>query len=253
MEPIDNHVNVTEWGQGPRVVLVHGGTPGGGQFAFNAQRELEQRWHLVVPDRPGHGQSPRQGREDFERDAELLAPLLDDRAHLVGHSYGAIVALYIAARHPRAVASLTLIEPPAFWFGAGNPAVDAMARTNRELFETPSADRAHTVRTFFALVGIDIQFPDPFPVPLLAIADDFANIRGPYEGHIDAAELITGGYPIQVLTSGRIAGFEGIAEAIAKQTGGDHLVVPGTDHSVQNAGEKVNPILEQLWSAADLT
>ena len=26
METIDNHVNVTEWGQGPRVVLVHGGT-----------------------------------------------------------------------------------------------------------------------------------------------------------------------------------------------------------------------------------
>lgn len=34
--------------------------------------------------------------------------------HLVGHSYGGGVALYIAARHPERIASLTLYEPSAF-------------------------------------------------------------------------------------------------------------------------------------------
>jgi pimeloyl-ACP methyl ester carboxylesterase len=248
-------IHVTEWGHGKRVMLVHGGTPGGGAVAFGAQKELEGRWRLVLPDRPGHGQSRRQGREDFERDAVLLTPLLGDGAHLVGHSYGGIVALCMAVASPEAVHSLTLIEPPAFCFGAGDPVVDEMARLNREFFENPPADPVAMMRMFFGLVGIDMQLPDPVPEPFLpiaqAFADDFSNIRGPDEAQIDAHALTVGGYPIQVLTSGRIAGFEGIAEAIAAQTGGRHVIVPGTDHAVQNAGEPVNRLLETFWVAAD--
>jgi pimeloyl-ACP methyl ester carboxylesterase len=255
MQP-DSSVHVTEWGQGARVVLVHGGTPGGGSVGFAPQKALEPRWHLVVPDRPGHGQSPREGREDFERDAKLLGPLLTDRAHLVGASYGGVVALYMAARRPEAVCSLTLIEPPAFWFGAGIAAVDEMARANRDLFDNPPADPVQMANTFFSLVGINMQFPDPAPEPVVAIAQafaaDLADIRGPDEGHIDAADLTRGGYPIQVLTSGRIAGFEGIADAMVEQTGAAHIVVPDTDHTMQSAGETVNRLLEQFWSAADL-
>jgi pimeloyl-ACP methyl ester carboxylesterase len=245
-----NQAHVTEWGDGPRSVLVHGGTPGGGQFAFHAQQELAKYWHLVLPDRPGHGETSRQGREDFERDAELLAPLLDDQSHLVGHSYGGVVALYMAVMRPEAVASLTLIEPPAFCFAAGNPAADEMARANRELFENPPADTAELMRTFFRLVGIDIQIPDPPPAGMLDFAPDFSDIRGPDEAVLNAADLTAGGYPILVMTSGRIAGFEAIAEAIAEQTDSAHLVIPNTDHLVQNAGRSVNRLLDILWSSA---
>jgi pimeloyl-ACP methyl ester carboxylesterase len=251
----DQHdLHVTEWGKGDRVVLVHGGTPGGGSMAFDAQRELEEDWHLVLPDRPGHGQSPRQGREDFERDANLLGPLLSVRSHLVGHSYGGVVALCMAQRSPEAVRSLTLIEPPAFCFAMGDPAVAAMAKANRELFEHPPENPVDMMRTFFSLVGIDMQIPDPAPEPFLPIAEAFArdlgDIRGPDEARIDVDALKAGGFPVQILTSGRIRGFEGIADAIAEQTGGHHIVVSGTDHTVQNAGDRVNPLLERFWSAA---
>jgi pimeloyl-ACP methyl ester carboxylesterase len=251
----DAGVHVTEWGNGPTAVLVHGGTPGGGAMAFAAQQELAARWHLVLPDRPGHGQSPRQGREDFERDAALLAPLLDGGAHLVGHSYGAMVALYMAVAQPESVRSLTLIEAPAYCFAVGDPAVDDMARANREFFEHPPADPVEMMRTFFAMVGIDMDLPDPVPDGFLpiaqAFADDFRDIRGPDEAQIDARDLVAGAYPIQILTSGRTAGFEGIARALAEQTAGTHIVVPGTDHTVQNAGEPVNQLLETFWRAAD--
>jgi len=250
----DTQLHVTEWGKGQRVVLVHGGTPGGGAVSFAAQKELEQRWHLVLPDRPGHGLSPRQGREDFERDAELLIPLLaEDQSHLVGHSYGAVVALCMAVRLPHAVRSLTLIEPPAFCFALENPAVAEMARANRELFENPPLDPADLLQTFFNLVGINIQVPKPLPAPLLNIANDLTDIRGPDEAKIAAADLTAGGYPICVLTSGNIAGFEGIAEAIGKKTGAEHIVVPGADHAVQNQGELVNRLLEQFWSNSEGT
>jgi pimeloyl-ACP methyl ester carboxylesterase len=245
-----------EWGDrgNPRVVLVHGGTPQGGAVAFAAQQELEKRWHLVLPDRPAHGETPREGREDFERDAALLAPLLDDASHLVGHSYGGVVALYMAVSRPTAVRSLTLIEPPAFCFAPDDLAVVEMARANRELFEQPPDDPVVMVNTFFGLVGIDMQLPDSAPTELAqAIAQTLMDIRGPDEAQIDADALSAGGYPIQVLTSGRTAGFEGIAEKIAEQTGGRHIVVPDTDHTVQNAGTPVNQLLESFWTTAGET
>jgi pimeloyl-ACP methyl ester carboxylesterase len=249
-----SQLHVTEWGTGPRVVLIHGGTPGGGAMAFVAQRELEARWQLVLPDRPGHGQSLRQGREDFERDATLLAPLLNEGSHLVGHSYGGMVALCMAVADPGAICSLTLIEPPAYSFGLGNPAVDDMARVNRDLFENPPADPMEMMQLFFGHVGIDMELPDPVPEAFLpiaqAFADDFGNIRAPDEAHFEASSIAAGGYPILVLTSGRIAGFEAIAGAIAAQTGAEHVTVPGTDHAVQNAGDRVNPLLEKFWIAA---
>jgi pimeloyl-ACP methyl ester carboxylesterase len=252
----EHEIHVTEVGHGPRVVLVHGGDPGGGESAFDAQRELESRWTLVMPDRPGHGRTPRDGREDFERDANLLAPLLADQpAHLVGHSYGGIVALYMAARRPHSVRSLVLIEPPAFWFAPDDLSVADMARNNRELFENPPDDPVEMISRFFALVGMNFPLPDdlpmPRPQPFVDIAKVLGDIRGPDEGNIPAGSLTAGGYPILVLTSGRISGFEGIAAAIATQTGGEHVVVRGTDHVVQRNGAVVNPLLERFWSNAE--
>ena len=204
-------VHVTRWGSGPPVVLVHGGTPQGGAVAFAAQEPLAQRWTLLLPDRPGHGGTPAAGREDFERDADLLLPLLDPAgAHLVGHSYGAVVALVMAARRPEAVRSLIVIEPPAFCFARDTPVVAAMAKENRRLFEDPPDDPAVLLKDFFALTGIPAptQLPDPLPPPLARVAASFGDIRGPYEAEIDAAPLRDAGFPMLVLTSGRVPGFD---------------------------------------------
>jgi len=246
-------IHVTEWGtDGPTVVLVHGGTPGGGVMSFAHQEALSARWHLILPDRPGHGQTPARGAGDFERDAHLLSPLLDQRAYLVGHSYGGLVALYLAAAHPDTAASLTLIEPPAFCFATGDPEADEMARELRRNAEDPDDDPAVVMRTFFSLVGLGVELPDPLPDAFLPIAEQFkadiTTMRSPDEANVTADELIKGGYPILLLTSGNIAGFEHVAAAIARQTGGTHVVVPGTVHAVQDDGEQVNPLLEELWS-----
>jgi len=55
----------------------------------------------------------------------LIAGLLKDGAHLVGHSYGAVIALYAAALRPDAVRSLTVSEPGCLRVAAGDSAVDA--------------------------------------------------------------------------------------------------------------------------------
>ena len=248
-------IHVTEWGdQGPRVLFIHGGTPGGGAQAFPQQEPLKERWQLLLPDRPGHGLTPKRGGEDFERDAVLLDPLLVEGTHLVGQSYGGMVALYLAQAHPERVASMTLIEAPAFCFAPDDPVVADMARRNRELFTNPPDDPIEFLRGTFSMLGIAVEIPDPAPEFFVEIATAFKadahEIRVPDEAVIAAPRLAAAGFPVLTLTSGLVPGFDRIADAIAIQLHGEHVVVPGTDHSVQNAGEPVNELLERLWRSA---
>lgn len=244
---MSNDVHVTEWGSGPKVVLIHGGTPQGGAFAFAPQQPLEQRWHLVLPDRPGHGQTPKMGHEDFERDAQLLGDLLEGGAHLVGASYGGIVALYMAAATPGQVRSLTLLEAPAYFVEPENPDIAEMRLRGQGIIEDP--DPSKVILQFFDLLGLDIPLPDPVPEPLLGLAEELRTMRGPWEADVDLDALRSGGYPVLALTSGRRAGFEAVAQGLVTRLGARHIVVEGTDHTFQSAGAVVNPILEDLWQS----
>ncbi len=108
-----SELHVTTWGDGEPVLFVHGSFVRGGA-TWAEQRPLADRYRLLFVDRRGFGDSPPTGGEDFERDADDIAELLGDGAHLVGHSYGAVVSLIAAGRRPGAVRSLAVIEPPAF-------------------------------------------------------------------------------------------------------------------------------------------
>jgi len=119
-------LHVAQRGSGPTVVLVHGGEEAGGATAFAAQLPLAQAFTLIMPDLPGHGDSPARGRGSVARDALLIGDLLGDGAHLVGHSYGGAVALRAAAQRPEAVHSLTLIEPATLDIARDDPEVRRM-------------------------------------------------------------------------------------------------------------------------------
>ena len=123
-------IHIARWGKsGPTFVLVHGsiqGGPMGGDGYFAPQQKLAERgWRIVVPDRPGPGQSPTRGPDDVVADAEWVAELLGDGAHLVGHSFGGAVALVAAGRRPDAVRSLTRIEPALLQLASDDPEVQA--------------------------------------------------------------------------------------------------------------------------------
>src|SRR5512143_3582220 len=130
---------VDEMGSGPPVVFVHGGGLGGAQ-AWRAQWPLAARWRLIFPNRPGYGGSPIDGREYFDVDAGHVAELLGAGAHVVGHSYGAVIALLAAARRPDAVWTLTAVECPASGVALGDPAVEAFERALLELNGAPPDD-----------------------------------------------------------------------------------------------------------------
>lgn len=99
----------------PPLVLLHGGAAGGASWDGVADRLARDRT-AYLPDLRGVGRSPRVGpyRMSVLRD-DVLA-LLDgldlDRAILVGHSSGGVVASLVAQAAPHRVAGLVLEECP---------------------------------------------------------------------------------------------------------------------------------------------
>src|SRR5215469_7155585 len=107
----------------PRLLLVHGSVVNA-DLTWSAQKPLAARFEIVAPNRRGFPPGPDVAYVDFEDEAVWLERFLEPGAHLVGHSYGGVIALLAAARRPELVRSLTVIEPPAFGVARGDPEVD---------------------------------------------------------------------------------------------------------------------------------
>src|SRR5687768_13229459 len=107
-------IAVIREGEGPEVLLVHGGASP--STTWQGLTHLKARWTLGFVHRRGYPPSPPSpgGGHDFDVDAADLASLLDARPHVVAHSYGVLGTLIAATRTPERVRSLTLIEPPLF-------------------------------------------------------------------------------------------------------------------------------------------
>ncbi|MEX3011542.1 alpha/beta fold hydrolase [Hoeflea sp. TYP-13] len=84
--------------------------------------ELNGRFSLSAPDLPGYGLSEMAIDPAMTGTAAIAAPVIEHIAefgqpvHLVGHSYGAAIAVKVALMRPDLVKSLTVYEPAAFHF-----------------------------------------------------------------------------------------------------------------------------------------
>ena len=110
-------VFVMEAGQpgAPVVVLVHGLGESGCRDWYPILPALAARYHVVAFDLPGFGRSTHANElYSPERYAEFMRALLGRRVHgpfnLVGHSMGGAVSLAYAARFPKDVRRLLLID-----------------------------------------------------------------------------------------------------------------------------------------------
>jgi pimeloyl-ACP methyl ester carboxylesterase len=110
-------LNLHYWqsGEGPELVLVHGL---GGNLAgwhLSMVPELQRDYRITTYDLRGHGRSDAPPGGYTTRDmADDLRALMDvlhiDQAAVVGHSWGADIALHFALAHPDRVSQLALIE-----------------------------------------------------------------------------------------------------------------------------------------------
>lgn len=164
-------LHLRHFGQGPRPALLihcqlgHGGGWGG------LMTRLDDLVTATAPDLPGHGRSPAWDGVGDYHDActAALVPFLSGRpAVLIGHSFGATLALRLALERPERVSHLVLIDPVLFaaaGLGPGRRAHDAaFAAVHAGLAR---GDLRAAARAFLAIWGDGTPFDD-LPPPVQA-------------------------------------------------------------------------------------
>jgi pimeloyl-ACP methyl ester carboxylesterase len=131
-------------GTGEAVLLIPPGPLADGFLPFLSQEALAERYRLIQYHRRGQvGSSkatpPVSYAEQAADAAGLLSHLGGNRAHVVGHSTGANVALQLALDRPEVVHTLALLEPwltasPSWatFFEQAGPSMEAHASGEKE-------------------------------------------------------------------------------------------------------------------------
>jgi pimeloyl-ACP methyl ester carboxylesterase len=161
-------LHYVERGKGVAVVFVHG-TLGDystwdaqlGPFAESYRAVgYSRRYNYPNTNKPQPKHSAVVEAEDL---AALIKKLDLGKVHVVGHSYGAYTALFLALRHPEVVRTLTLAEPPVVFAGAR--VADAKARLVRQVRAAfAGGDAEGAVRTIVnaSREGLYEKMPEPF-------------------------------------------------------------------------------------------
>ncbi len=155
-------LHVEDSGSGTPVVLLHSSGLSSRQWRRLASALVAGGLRAVAVDLTGHGASaawPEPTPFSFVTDVEAIAALLEAHgpAHVVGHSYGALIGLLAALATPRSIRSVVLFDPVAF--GALDPVVDADALAGLSgaiaRWGPSAAEREQWLRTFVDYWGGD--------------------------------------------------------------------------------------------------
>jgi pimeloyl-ACP methyl ester carboxylesterase len=136
-----------EAGAGPGVVCIHSNASTSGQWR-GLMELLAPKFRLLAPDSYDSGKSPHWPSDrviTLQDEVDLIEPVLATAGSplvLVGHSYGAAVALKAAMANPGRVRAMALYEPTLFSLvdAAGPPPNDADGIRNAVLRASDALD-----------------------------------------------------------------------------------------------------------------
>ena len=147
-----------EIGAGSPLLLIHGSFSNGAATWAGQMEELRHYHRLIVVDRRGHGQSPADPRPYTIAGDAGDALEAADRAgageiHVVGHSYGGMVALEMARIAPHRIKSLHLIEPPYLSLMQDDSDVSSVIERGRDIFRNAArVGPEHTATAFMEML-----------------------------------------------------------------------------------------------------
>lgn len=98
------------------VLLLHSGGMSSRQWRKLGER-LEGRYTVLAPDFLGSGSNPAWPEDEpfhFDLDLQRIAGMVEGPFHVVGHSYGGLLALLLARSRPQDVLSIAVYDPVAF-------------------------------------------------------------------------------------------------------------------------------------------
>ncbi|ABG95773.1 hydrolase [Rhodococcus jostii RHA1] len=229
--------HVVESGSGPALLLLHG--IGGSADSFAPQFDvLSSSLRLLAWDAPGYGRSEDPGRPfDLDDYADAAADVIRDRcgdagAHVLGMSWGGVIATRLAMRHPGLVRSL-LLGSSTVGSGADDAAAARMlaraATLEQEGAEAFAAERAPRLLSgtaaddvtakATAIMASSIRLPGygyaaesmaatdhtadlpKIDIPTLVLGGDEDRVTG-----VPASQVLAGGIPGAVFVTIRGAG-----------------------------------------------
>ena len=144
------------------VIGLHGG-PGEDHHYLEVMSELADRYRVVLYDQRGSGLSERVPDEELTMEgfiADLNAFVehfsADDRAIIIGHSWGAMLAAAYAGAHPEKVSRLVLAKPG---FLTPEKFREYMQRTGNLAIPINLRMIGHMLMTWFK--SLHVKGPDP--------------------------------------------------------------------------------------------
>jgi len=143
---------------GRTAVLMHGKNFCGATWEHQVASLAQAGYRVIVPDQIGFCASTKPGhyQYSFQQLARNTRALLDllgvERATLVAHSTGGMIATRYALMWPQAVDQLVLVDPIGLedWQAKGVPTRSVDQWTERELAQTADKIRAYERTTYYA-------------------------------------------------------------------------------------------------------
>lgn len=131
-------LHYVEQGTGTPLIFVHGSLSDGGYWADQIG-PFAKHYRAIAYSRRYNYPNVNPVRRGYSAvvDAEDLAAFIHTlhlgKVVVIGHSYGALTALFLAAKHPELVRALVLAEPPAISLLMHLPSDEA--KTGKAMFE----------------------------------------------------------------------------------------------------------------------
>ncbi|HLL52168.1 MAG TPA: alpha/beta hydrolase [Myxococcaceae bacterium] len=138
-------------GDGPALLLVHGGWAGAAAHWSTIWERLAPRYRVIAPDLPGLGWTGQPALGTYREYARWLAALLDtldvERAWCVGNSFGASVAWCFAGLFPERCRGVVMVNgipvprtpAPMLWLGRRPFGRGVMRALLKRVSYTPAA------------------------------------------------------------------------------------------------------------------
>lgn len=264
-----------EAGDGPPVVLIHGNGVTAEDYVLSGLfQRLSTHHNVIAFDRPGFGYSerPRSKVWTASAQADLIAAAitqigLERPAVVIGHSWGVLVALRLALRHPNLVAGLGLMSG-YYW---PTPRLDAPMMSGPAIPVLGDIMR-FTISPLIGRLAAPLLFkqlfsPAEVTEPFKAGFPTSIALR---PGQLRAAAADTAMMPLEAIGLSRrygelacpilliagdgdkIASFEHQTAKLAAEIGCDLCVVQGAGHMVHHiALDEVATALEELLNRTD--